>query len=57
MSTIITLARNLQIDVIAEGVEQKEHVDFLKKHNCFQAQGYLFSKPILKEELVIGTYN
>ena len=40
--TIITLANNLQIDVIAEGVERSEHVDFLKKHNCFQAQGYLF---------------
>ncbi len=51
VSTIITLARNLQIDVIAEGVEREEHVDFLKKHNCFQAQGFLFSKPIPKDEL------
>ena len=56
VSTIITLARNLQIDVIAEGVEQQEHVDFLKKHNCFQAQGFLFSKPMPKEELNIGAY-
>jgi EAL domain-containing protein (putative c-di-GMP-specific phosphodiesterase class I) len=49
--TIISLAYNLRINVIAEGVERQEHVDFLKKHNCFQAQGYLFSKPISKEEL------
>ena len=49
--TIISLALNLQIDVIAEGVELAEHVDFLKKYNCFQAQGYLYSKPRPKEEL------
>ena len=49
--TIISLALNLQIDVIAEGVELDEHVDFLKKYNCFQAQGYLYSKPRPKEEL------
>ena len=49
--TIISLALNLQIDVIAEGIEQQEHVQFLKKHNCFQGQGYLFSKPIPVEEL------
>lgn len=49
--TIISLALNLQIDVIAEGVELEEHVDFLKKYNCFQAQGYLYSKPMPKEEL------
>ncbi len=49
--TIISLALNLQIEVIAEGVELKEHVTFLKKYNCFQAQGYLFSKPVPKEEL------
>ena len=52
VSTIITLANNLQIDVIAEGVELEEHVDFLKKNNCFLAQGFLFSKPIPKEELI-----
>lgn len=50
VKTIISLALNLQIEVIAEGVERKDHVDFLKKYNCFQAQGYLFSKPIPKEE-------
>lgn len=51
VSTIITLANNLKIDVIAEGVELLEHVDFLKQNNCFLAQGYLFSKPLTKEEL------
>ena len=49
--TIITLANNLQMDVIAEGVELIEHVDFLKIHECFLAQGYLYSKPVPKEEL------
>lgn len=49
--TIITLAKNLQMDVIAEGVEQIEHADFLMQNDCLLAQGYLYSKPLPKEEL------
>ena len=49
--TIITLAKNLQMDVIAEGVELAEHADFLKQNDCILAQGYLYSKPLPKEEL------
>ena len=49
--TIITLAKNLQMDVIAEGVELTDHADFLKQNDCFLAQGYLYSKPLPKEEL------
>ncbi len=46
VKAIITLAHNLQLRVIAEGVETKEQLKFLKKHNCDEIQGYLFSKPI-----------
>lgn len=48
--TIITLAQNLHLDVIAEGVETKEQKDFLLSRNCRYIQGYYFSKPIKAEE-------
>lgn len=44
--SIIGLADNLNIDVIAEGVETKEHVQFLTEEKCTEAQGYYYSKPL-----------
>jgi diguanylate cyclase (GGDEF)-like protein/PAS domain S-box-containing protein len=44
--SIIRLAQSLNIDVIAEGVETKGQLDFLKMHGCEKYQGYLFSKPL-----------
>lgn len=46
VSTIIELARNFGLEVIAEGVETDGHLAFLKKHGCKAYQGYLFSKPV-----------
>ncbi|MFP4103196.1 sensor domain-containing protein, partial [Coleofasciculus sp.] len=46
--TIITLAHSLRMDVIAEGVETPEQLTELKRLNCEQGQGYLFSKPLTK---------
>lgn len=43
------LAKTLEMNVVAEGVEQFEQLDFLKKNNCDVIQGYLFSKPVKKE--------
>ena len=45
ITTIIGMAKNLQLNVIAEGVETVHQLDFLKKHLCDQAQGYYFSRP------------
>jgi diguanylate cyclase len=42
----INLAHSLDIEVIAEGVETKAHVDFLVTAGCEQAQGYYFSRPL-----------
>ena len=50
-NTIITLAQNLNLNVIAEGVETKEQLEFLWSKNCYIMQGYYFSKPIKAEEL------
>ncbi|SDJ24859.1 sensor domain-containing protein [Salimicrobium halophilum] len=45
ITTIISLGHNLGLEVIAEGVETKEQLEFLKKHGCHKYQGYYFGKP------------
>uniref|UniRef100_UPI002FE2479F putative bifunctional diguanylate cyclase/phosphodiesterase n=1 Tax=Noviherbaspirillum sp. TaxID=1926288 RepID=UPI002FE2479F len=46
VSTIIVMARNLRLKVIAEGVETAEQATFLAQNNCELAQGYFYSRPI-----------
>ena len=46
VKTIISLAKNLELDVIAEGVETQEQVDMLLKEGCNFIQGYYFAKPM-----------
>ncbi|MDQ3814709.1 MAG: EAL domain-containing protein, partial [Armatimonadota bacterium] len=46
VSTIIRLARNLGMNVVAEGVETEEQLAQLKELQCQYGQGYLFSKPV-----------
>jgi diguanylate cyclase (GGDEF)-like protein/PAS domain S-box-containing protein len=50
-NTIITLAQNLNLSVIAEGVETKEQAAFLSARNCYLMQGYFFSRPMEAEEI------
>ena len=50
IQTIIGMADNLSMDVIAEGVETREQRDFLAANGCQFYQGYLFSKPVPLEE-------
>ncbi len=40
------MGHNLNMEVIAEGVETKDQLDFLKKHQCHEAQGFYFSRPV-----------
>jgi EAL domain-containing protein (putative c-di-GMP-specific phosphodiesterase class I) len=44
--TILMLAQNLGMDVVAEGVETREQLALLRKLGCEYGQGFLFSKPI-----------
>lgn len=44
--SIIGLAHNMKLEVVAEGVESKEELEFLKAHACDTIQGYYFSKPL-----------
>lgn len=50
VKTIIALAQNLQLDIIAEGVETKAQVDFLYEAGCYIIQGYYYSKPLSAQE-------
>jgi diguanylate cyclase (GGDEF)-like protein len=49
--TIIDLAFNLHLDIVAEGVETKEQLEFLKEHGCYDIQGYYYSKPLSLEDM------
>jgi diguanylate cyclase (GGDEF)-like protein/PAS domain S-box-containing protein len=46
IKSILFLARELNMKVVAEGVETEQQLDFLKDHECDLIQGYLFSRPV-----------
>lgn len=49
--TVITMGHNLDIDVVAKGVETSAQLHFLKRHHCDQVQGNYFSGPIYSFDL------
>ncbi len=55
--SIIALAESMELDVVAEGVETAEQLEFLKAHNCDEAQGYFFSRPVPAEQLEMYLHN
>jgi EAL domain-containing protein (putative c-di-GMP-specific phosphodiesterase class I) len=52
ITAIISMSRSLNLQVIAEGVETEDQLDFLKAHQCDEAQGYYFSRPVPPQEFV-----
>jgi EAL domain-containing protein (putative c-di-GMP-specific phosphodiesterase class I) len=46
VKTIIAMGENMKMSILAEGIETKEQLDFLKSLGCQFGQGYYFSKPL-----------
>lgn len=52
LRNIITMLKELEIDVIAEGVESKKQLNILKEYGCKKIQGYYFDKPLEEKDFV-----
>ncbi|MDD2850890.1 MAG: EAL domain-containing protein [Desulfuromonadaceae bacterium] len=50
VDAIISMAHSLKLNVIAEGVETQEQLEFLRERKCQQAQGYYFAKPLVPHQ-------
>lgn len=48
--SIIALGRTLGLEIVAEGIESREELAYLREHGCDQAQGYYFCKPVPGDE-------
>jgi len=48
--TIIQLAKDLNLDVVAEGIEKQEHLEIIEGYGCEIFQGFFFSKPMSKDD-------
>ena len=57
VTAVISMARSLKLRVVAEGVETLEQVAFLQAHQCDEAQGFYFSRPVLPQQFakLLGT--
>ncbi|MHB1948031.1 MAG: putative bifunctional diguanylate cyclase/phosphodiesterase [Gammaproteobacteria bacterium] len=52
IKAIIVMAHSLGIKVVAEGIETQQQADFLKEHDCDEAQGFFYSHPLTSQELI-----
>ena len=60
LSNIIRMAYELHMEVVAEGVENRQQMEYLKNMSCMVVQGFLFDRPMPKsafeEKLKAGGY-
>src|ERR1700730_1300047 len=50
VTAVISMGRSLNLRVVAEGVETQEELKFLQAHQCDEAQGYYFSRPVPRQQ-------
>ncbi|GAB2602320.1 bifunctional diguanylate cyclase/phosphodiesterase [Nitrincola alkalisediminis] len=50
--SIVTIGKNLEMDVVAEGIETKEQLEMLTRFGCDRFQGYYFARPMDKDALI-----
>ena len=50
VTTIISMGQTLKMDVVAEGVETEEQLEFLRRQDCTYAQGHLFGPPMTGDD-------
>jgi len=53
VTAVISMARSLKLRVVAEGVETIEQMRFLQAHDCDEAQGYYFSRPVVPQQFAL----
>jgi diguanylate cyclase (GGDEF)-like protein len=51
VKSVIGLARDLRIGVVAEGVESVDQLEYLRQSNCDEAQGYLIARPVSADQI------
>lgn len=52
VSGVISMSRDLNLNVIAEGVETEDELSYLKQHGCDMVQGYVYAKPMPADDVV-----
>lgn len=57
ISSVIEMTKKLGISTVAEGVEDKAHIDFLRELGCDTVQGYYYAKPMPEAEFTAGLQN
>jgi diguanylate cyclase len=57
LDSVISLGKSLRRQVIAEGIEMREQLVFLRRHGCAQGQGYYLSRPLIAQEFFLLLQN
>ena len=53
LQAIIDMAKNLHLDVVAEGIENTSQLQYMESHNCYKFQGFYFNKSMSADQLEV----